>query len=56
MLALLRKVEEEIHIRIPGRPQPIVIKVLSLGGRRVRLGLSADADIEILRGELVERG
>lgn len=56
MLVLDRKREEEILLRVPGRQEPIVVKVLWVGERRVRLGVAADADIEILRKELVEGG
>lgn len=54
MLVLDRKVEQEVVIQVPGRKEPIVIKVLWFGDRRVRLGVAADADIEIMRKELVE--
>lgn len=52
MLVLDRKVEQEVLIRVPGR-EPIVVKVLSIGERRVKLGFAADDDIEIFRMELL---
>ena len=54
MLVLTRKVDEEIVIQVPGRKEPIVVKVLSVVRGRVSLGVAADADIEIMRKELVE--
>lgn len=53
MLVLDRKREQEVLIRVPGR-EPIVVKVLNIGEKRIRLGFAADADIEILRKELTE--
>lgn len=53
MLVLDRKVEQEILIQVPGR-EPIVMKVLSVGEKRAKLGFDADDDIKIFRKELVE--
>jgi carbon storage regulator CsrA len=48
MLVLSRKTQETIVID-GGR---IVVKVLSAKGKAVRIGIQADADISIRRGEL----
>lgn len=47
MLVLSRKASEEIRIG-----DDIVIKVLSINGNRVRLGIKAPQDIPVLRGEV----
>jgi carbon storage regulator len=47
MLVLSRKTQEQIII-----DQRIEITVLAVRGNRVRLGISAPADVSILRGEL----
>jgi carbon storage regulator len=47
MLVLDRKVQEGFWIG--GR---IYIKVLSIGRRRVKIGVEAPADLEVLRDEL----
>lgn len=54
MLVLRRKPDQEVVIRVPGRDKPIVVGVLSIDRRSVALGFAADADIEIMRKELVE--
>lgn len=54
MLVLERKAEQEVLIRVPSRKEPIVVKVLWVGGRRVKLGFAAEDDIEIFRKELTE--
>ena len=54
MLVLSRKVEERIFIRIPERENPIVIQVLRITeDGKVRIGISADRDMEIAREELL---
>jgi sRNA-binding carbon storage regulator CsrA len=53
MLILERTLLEEVVIRVPGRT-PIVVSILKVGEKRVKLGFAADADVEILRSELVE--
>jgi sRNA-binding carbon storage regulator CsrA len=55
MLILERTLLEEVVIRVPGRT-PIVVSILKVGEKRVKLGFAADADVEILRRELVEGG
>jgi carbon storage regulator len=51
MLVLTRKVGEEI--RLPG--QEVVLKILSIEGSRVRMGISAPADVSVHRYEVWER-
>lgn len=55
MLVLSRKKEEKIVFKVPGRKNEIVISVVRVdNNNRVRLGISADDDIVILRSELSE--
>lgn len=49
MLVLSRKIDEAIHIN-----GNIKIKVVNIGGGRVRLGIEAPADVRIIRGEIDE--
>ncbi len=51
MLVLTRKVEQ--GILIDGN---IVVKILSIEGGRVKLGIDAPKDVQILRDELTKRG
>lgn len=55
MLVLHRKVEQEVLIRVPGRDEPIVVKVLEMGRAWVKLGFAAEDDVRILREELERR-
>jgi len=50
MLVLSRKLQEELCIS-----PDIIIKVISIGGGRVRLGITAPAHVRVLRREAVER-
>lgn len=50
MLVLDRKISEGFWI-----DNRIFVKVLSVGRRRVKLGIEAPSDISILREELLER-
>lgn len=50
MLVLSRHVNEDILVE-----GPCVIKVVSVRGSKVRLGISADKDVKILRREIVEK-
>ena len=49
MLILTRKTDEEIKIG-----SDITIKILSVSEGQVKLGFSAPANVEILRGEIYE--
>ena len=49
MLVLTRKQNEEIQIG-----HDIVIKVISTGRGKVKLGIEAPAEVRVLRGELEE--
>ena len=54
MLVLSRKVEERIFLRVPNRENPIVIQILRITeDGKVRIGISADSDMEITREELL---
>jgi len=50
MLVLSRKPGESIQIG-----ENVTVKVVQRKGNRVRLAIDAPGDLEILRGELVER-
>ena len=52
MLALTRKTDESILLRIPGRDNPVTIKVMTAKDGSARLSFDADRDIIILREEL----
>ena len=49
MLVLARKLNEAIHIGT------LVVRILEIRGNIVRVGIEADREIDILRGELVEQ-
>jgi len=54
MLVLSRKVEERIFLRVPNRENPVVIQILRITeDGKVRIGISADRDMEITREELL---
>lgn len=50
MLVLTRKPSQSIRIDVPGR-EPIVVLVVRTNSDRVRLGVTADRDVIIHRGE-----
>ena len=50
MLVLSRKPHDTIHIG-----DDVVLTVLSISGSRVRLGIVAPPEVQVLRGELLER-
>ena len=50
MLVLSRKIDDEIII-----DDKITVRVLRVKGNTVRLGVSAPADVNIMRGELPRR-
>jgi|GEM_PF-5115213 len=54
MLAVTRKKNETIEIYVPGF-DPIVIKTLETKAGRVCLGIQSSKEIQIKRGEIVER-
>jgi carbon storage regulator len=51
VLVLSRKEGEEILVPDCG----VTVKVLAVQGNKIRLGIRAPADVEVLRGELWER-
>jgi len=54
MLVLTRSTHETIVILIPGRPQPVEIKVVEVRGGKVRLGIEAEGDIIVHRNEVYQ--
>ena len=54
MLVLSRHPDEEIVVTLPDGRE-IVLKVVGLSGGRVHLGITADADITVLRREVLDR-
>lgn len=50
MLVLSRKVQESIVVE-----GTIIVKVLSIQGKRVRLGIEAPGEITIQRQEVIDR-
>ena len=53
MLVLSRKSGESVQLG--GAAGEIVIKVIDLGGGRVRLGIQAPRDVSVFRGEVHAR-
>ncbi|MBO0699924.1 MAG: carbon storage regulator [Zavarzinella sp.] len=51
MLVLSRREGEEILVPDCG----VTVKVLSVQGNKIRLGIRAPAEVEVLRGELWDR-
>ena len=51
MLVLSRREGEEILVPDYG----VTVKVLAVQGNKIRLGICAPADVEVLRGELWDR-
>lgn len=49
MLVLTRKVEEIIRIG-----DDIIVKVLSIRGNQVQIGIDAPREVKVYRGELLE--
>jgi len=52
MLILTRKEDEWFELSVPGRETPIRICLVELRNTSARIGISADADITIVRSEL----
>ncbi len=50
MLVLTRKLGEQITVG-----DDIILKVVSVEGNRVRVGIEAPQEVRIIRGELVDR-
>jgi carbon storage regulator CsrA len=56
MLVLSRKRDEKIRIRIPAGPaREISILVVGIHHGKVRLGIEAGAEVEIIREELTNQ-
>ena len=56
MLALTRKLDEDLELRSPSGEVLATIKVLEVRGARVRLGIEAPKDVSIVRKELIPTG
>ncbi len=50
MLVLTRKINEEIRLG-----SEITIKIISISENQVKIGIEAERNIQILRGEIYER-
>ena len=55
MLVLSRKLNETVQIRCQVSGVRCRVQIVAVGKRRVKLGIEAAGDVEILRGELVEQ-
>jgi len=53
MLVLSRKKQEEIVIVTP-QGEEIILKVIKISESSIRIGLEANSDYQIMRGELME--
>jgi len=53
MLVLSRKKQEEIVIVTP-QGEEIILKVIKINESSIRIGLEANSDYQIMRGELME--
>lgn len=53
MLVLSRKKQEEIVIVTP-QGEEIILKVIKISESSIRIGLEANPDYQIMRGELME--
>jgi carbon storage regulator CsrA len=56
MLALTRRLDEELELRTPVGEVLAVIKILEVRGGRVRLGIEAPPRVAIVRKELLQAG
>jgi carbon storage regulator CsrA len=56
MLALTRRLDEDLELRNPVGEVLAVIKILEVRGGRVRLGIEAPPEIAIVRKELLQAG
>ena len=54
MLALTRKLDEVVELVIPGRTQRIKLTILDIGRSRVKIGIDAAREIEIIRSECLD--
>jgi carbon storage regulator CsrA len=52
MLVLSRKTGQSVHLSTGTPGECIVLKVIDLGGGRVRLGIEAPTNVSIVRAEL----
>jgi carbon storage regulator CsrA len=56
MLALTRRLDEDLELRTPVGEVLAVIKILEVRGGRVRLGIEAPPEVAIIRKELLQAG
>lgn len=52
MLVLSRKKDEQIILKVPGH-NDIEITIVRFEGQKVRIGITADQDVSIIRSELL---
>ena len=55
MLALTRRLDEDLELRTPVGEVLAVIKILEVRGGRVRLGIEAPPEVSIIRKELLQQ-
>ena len=55
MLVLSRKKDEQIYLQVPGLKKPIVLTIVRIDNRnKVRIGITAEKDVTVLRSELAQ--
>jgi carbon storage regulator CsrA len=55
MLVLSRKKDEQIYLQVPGLKTPIVLTIVRIDNRnKVRIGITAEKDVTVLRSELAQ--
>lgn len=55
MLVLSRKPGQVLVLDIPSLPEPIEIRILSVMGNSVRVGIDAPRDVAVHREEIYQR-
>jgi carbon storage regulator CsrA len=56
MLALTRRLDEDLELQTPVGEVLAVIKILEVRGGRVRLGIEAPPEVVVIRKELLQAG
>lgn len=52
MLVLSRKKDEKVLLRVPGLDDEIEITVVRIDAHRIRIGINAPKEVNVLRSEL----
>lgn len=52
MLVISRRENEEIVVRVPNYPHPIVVRIADIRGNKVRISIEAPKDVTIDRREV----